>query len=189
MITLSRSTLGLACALLTGCGDLFYAEVEVPEVCVTEADAGLEGVPVPGTHTVSRAFNYDIGSALGTITTEGVDSEARLLTLTLTANRGISDMDFLDAIQVYAAAPPDSGLSDLKLVDYQQPAAAQGARTISLTAQQDNIIPYVTADALKLNVTFTGQIPQSSWSVDARGCLYIRGKYKYLSGDGEETSR
>ena len=173
---LPLSALGL---LGTGCADLLYVEGDVPEACITESDAGFDGFPIPGTYTVNRDFNYEIG-ALDVLTDDSVDAQAKLLSLTLTANSGLADMGFFEHLKGTAAAPEGSDLPPLVLIDYTKPASGNAGETISFESDQTNVIPYLGDGTLRLSVEITGSIPQNDWSVDARGCLAVKGKVKYL---------
>lgn len=173
------SAIGALGAIGSGCG-LLYAEGDVPEACITEADASFPGFPVPGTYTVNRDFNYDVG-ALDVLTDDNVDAEAKLLSLTLTANSGLTDMGFIDQLKGTAASPAGSGLPALTLINYTKPAGRAVGKTLSFASQPTNVIPYIADGKLRLSVEITGSIPQTDWSVDARGCLSVKGKFKYFN--------
>jgi hypothetical protein len=176
---LQLSACGALAAFASGCGDLLYAEGDVPEACITEKDAGFQGFPIPGTYTVSREFKYDVG-AIDVLTDEDVDAEAKLLSLTLTANSGLQDMGFIDHVKGVATGPAGSNLPPLTLIDYTKPAGGAAERSVSFAADQTDVLPYFADGKLQLAVEITGSIPQNDWSVDARGCLAVKGKVKYL---------
>ncbi len=176
---LQLSACGALAALASGCGDLLYVEGDVPEACITEANAGFQGFPVPGTYTVNRDFNYDVGS-LDALTNEDVEAQAKLLSLTLTANQGLTDMGFIQHVKAVANAPADANLPPLTLIDYTKPASGQAGQTISFAADQTDVLPYFADGKLQLSVEITGSIPQNDWSVDAKGCLSVKGKVKYF---------
>lgn len=178
---LKASACGALATFSVGCSNLLFVEGDVPEACITEENADFPGAPVQGSFTVSRDFEYDIG-AIDVLTDDdnGVDANVRLLALTLTANQGTTDLGFIEHLKGTAFAPAGSTLPPLTLIDYTKPAGSAATRSIAFKSDQTDVVPYFEDGKLHLAVEITGNVPQSDWSVDAQGCLAVKGKVKYL---------
>jgi hypothetical protein len=178
---LKASACGAIAALSVGCSDILYAEGDIPEVCVTEANTSFPGVPVDGTQTVKQDLSYDIGSIdILTDDKNGVEAQAKLLSLTLTASDNTTDLGFIDHLKATVAAPAGSNLPPLTVIDYTKPAGAQATKAIAFKSDSTDVIPYFVDGNLNLSLEITGDVPQTDWSVDAQGCLSVKGKVKYL---------
>src|SRR5262245_33938051 len=61
----ARLVVGLGCVIgVSGCGDVFFAEVEAPEVCVTYPDKEMPAAPIAHSATVESHDDISIGESL-----------------------------------------------------------------------------------------------------------------------------
>jgi len=180
-----------AIALATGCGDLFFVEVEMPEVCNNVADAGFEGldpaliaaaadagITVPET-TMSYAFDFPLTDQLPTGISDSAEGELSLLSLALTADHGIPDFSFLRKASIEVAST-GTGLGAKTLLAYERTAETADDKTILLEGDRFNLMDYMRQGNLNMTISVTGTLPLSEWSATMRACGYLRGRFNYL---------
>ena len=85
---------------------------------------------------------------------------------------GLDDLSFVDAVKV-AVSSNDPGTTLPKLTMYQCDGnCAPDGKTLKLTAgDAKNVIEYLKANSLKIDLDFQGEIPAASWTMDIDVCL------------------
>jgi hypothetical protein len=199
---LKTNTRWLACCALatlvaTGCGDMLYVEMEVPEVCNNVGDAGFAGLDPAllaaaqdagieldaGVQTVAYDFAYPLAQALpGGDALSGAEGEVSLLNVTFIAESGITDFSFIEHASIVVSPPPGAALQTRTLLEYTQTPATAGQSSIVLEGQRFDLMEYVKRGALHLSMSLTGRLPLGGWSTTIRACGYVRGRYNYLNG-------
>jgi hypothetical protein len=184
----------VAALIVTGCGDLMFVEMELPEVCNQMGDAGFEGVDpaliaaaeaqgIPldlGVQTVSQNFDFPLADNLPGANSAEFDGELSLIRVVFTAESGITDFSFVDSATIGVAPPAGSHLQSRTLLEYVKTPESAVLPTMTLDGARFDLIEYMRAGALQLSVSMTGRLPLQAWNVSVQGCGYLRGKYKYL---------
>jgi len=201
-----------ASALLAACnqGPLFYAELEEPRLCKTlpaeelppfEGTApGQElrfGVPIPIGEELPLFSGGDGG-------TSDVETEIRMIEMTLVARSGITDFNQIETAAITVEPPPGSAQPPALLISYaKDPANPPGDRLVVAGDQGVNLIPYLFdpggTDAgtpsgsdggsapegtILVEATMTGVLPENEWTADIRVCIYMRTRFNYLNAYG-----
>jgi hypothetical protein len=181
---MKKILLALSLFSLTGCGGpMFFAEVEVPEVCKSLLAQDFPAAPVPGFQgTLSfPPFTLDFGDSVPLTNDEKLEATIRILSGHLSATSGVSNLDFVDAASIRLLPPASSTLPPLSVVDYTRPAGAPSSNSIEITDASDpDIFPYVQAGAITLEISLTGTLPTTAWSADISACAGAKAKYRYL---------
>ena len=151
----------LAAAL---CGGCLSIEAEIEESCISRRDVQIEGAP---TNRVSLGFLVEDLSELHRLAE--YDPALEFVRADVRPTSGVPDLAFVDAatvaiegVPVYACAgncPTGDGIAML--------ATAKHSAT-----------PYLTADALALQLTVSGQLPATTWSVDLDVCVKGSASYR-----------
>ena len=182
-----KRALSLPVALLAlsaaGCGT-FYAEGEIPEVCITLPALTVPITAVSGVSgTFTREVNFGLSNAIPDFVLKGSsgDRSLRLLRLELTVPSGQAagaNLDWLDAAELRVVPPPGSSLPSRTLVQY-----AQGPSSLPITqvtvqpTGETNLADYIGQDQLSLfmsgNVSFPAGLPASE-NLMVKGCFYAR---------------
>lgn len=151
----------LAIAVLsTGCLSI---EAEIEGTCVSRHDVEIEGVDVT---SASHAFLVEDMSDVHRLLE--YDAELEFVRADIRPTSGVTSLAFVESAAVsientpvYACdgnCPSDDGIEMLA------------------TAKQ-SATPFLSADALAIQLTVTGQLPTSAWTVDIDVC--VRGKASY----------
>jgi hypothetical protein len=165
--------------LLTGC-DPFFVELEIPELCQTQTDVTFDGLGFSaGTQTFVQTLHYDLASSIGILESAGLDADLRLLNVTFTAKSGVQDFSFVYEAEIAAQPPSGSALQSARVLAYQKPNGHVPAQ-VTLSGETVDLVEYLSAGAVDLNATITGDLPQNNWSFDVKACIYVRGKFSYL---------
>jgi hypothetical protein len=173
MRLLPSALLGAA-ALLAGCGPLplVSGSFEVAQVCKTLPAQSFQGVPISVNATVGTAMQVDLGSELASLQQEGVTLDVQLRSVTLKPRQGVTDFGFLDALKLSSPQTPDQAV----LADYAKNPDAPAPVQLQLESQTPVNLAAVARDGqVKVDVTATGELPTSDWSVDAETCFSVNG--------------
>ena len=180
---MTRATSSLSRWLLlstftVGCGEVFFAELELPEICVTYADQPMIPAPILHHGTVQRSETYELGDQLPDLVGGAADLEAKVLGVTLGVKEG--DFGFLDEGTIQLDPPEGSSLPPLQLASYVKDPSQPAPRTLELAPPANDVVPYLREGAFRFTITLTGTVPTQSWKMDTRVCAYARSKVRYL---------
>ncbi len=172
---MQRRTAILAAAVALAACDPFYAEIEQPDLCLTELAVGFPGTTPPTNGTLPPTeIELDFGSYAPLASGRAVERTVRFLGLRLEAVSGISDLDGLASFRLAAAqAPP--GTAQLVLAEYSR-SVPTGA-TLDVSPARDgagNLADYVADGKLRLVLSGSGTLPPTGWSANVRGCFYVK---------------
>lgn len=172
---------------LSGCGDLYYVEIDEPRLCVTLLDQEIPGVlpedaelPIGVTPPIKRVFDYDLSPALprDTVITEA-NLDVHLLEFNVTAAGGVDDFDFLDLAKVesWDEAHPDD--PQVLLATWRKEGRA--GPTIQFDVEEKaNLKAALQKKTVRMVATMEGALPLNTWSLDAEACFRMKGRVNYL---------
>jgi hypothetical protein len=178
-----RSALWLFAALpMVGCQQVFFVEVEVPQVCQSLASQQFEGVPpemaVAMGGKVEREFEYDVSNLLGEIDFSSLEGEAQLKSMSMTKLLDSPALTFINSAKVELLTPDGTDLPTLKVIDYVKDANEDGEK-LEFTGDKIDLLPYLRAGKVKLRAALEGTMPTEPWAADFDGCFYMRARYYY----------
>ncbi len=151
-------------ALGAGCS----ASADIPEVVVTRSDVGFQGVPViPGitdvTQTVSASFDHPSDFELP----DALNPELRPLSASVAGHGDLSDLSFLEGLQVTLSSRAPGAPEPRILAYYERPARGEVGRRVSLqTDVESDVLSYWDTDQAFYDVTLWGILPSEDWAID-----------------------
>lgn len=160
--------------LLAGCGPLplVSGSFEATQVCKSLPDQYFQGAPMSMTATAGTSMQVDLGSELDPMRKQGVTLNVQLSSLTLTPKQGVSDFGFLESLRL--SAPDTAG--DTTLADYQKDPQAPSPKELLLRSDAPvNLAEVAQQGQVQVDLTASGQMPTSDWSVDAVACFHVSG--------------
>jgi|GEM_PF-2651594 len=178
----SLIVLAAACALC-GCGSVFFAEVEEPEVCKTSSADFPAAAPV-GTATQSTSTDFDVHDQLSELKNVDYTGEFVLTSVEIDASHGIADFGFVDRVDFGLDGVTDPSCSVPELVSYQRDPSASTSAASPLMLHPTNpvdLIHCLSAGTVKIGTTFTGRLPTAPWSVNVKACFRASAKVNYLN--------
>jgi len=173
MTTMSRTAmLVFGLAMLPGC-PLLEIEADVPEVCLTYPNLAVQTPALP---SISQSFVFDDLSAVHDIVKQEASLEFVRAELRVTS--GLDNLAFVHAVDiVVSSGDPDTALQSMTMYHCDGDCAPEG-NAITLSADSGhNAIEYLKEDSIKIDLTFVGEIPAASWTMDIDVCL--KGKAGY----------
>jgi hypothetical protein len=152
-------------AMLPGC-PLVDVEADVPEVCLTYPNLQVQ---TPAQSSASESFVFDDLSAVHDVIKE--DASLEFVRAEMRVTSGLDSLAFVDSVSV-AVSSNDPGTTLPKLTMYECDGDCADGKTIKLTAGgAKNVIAYLKANSLKIDLDFHGEIPAASWTMDIDVCL------------------
>ena len=179
---LTTATLLLLTGMLTSCNQLFFAEVSLPQLCVTLDSQQFDGQD--GDYHADVTFgpqSIDVSSYLSALPKDDAEIQLRVLTGTLTVKGGVDDLSFIDAAQLTIDPPTGSTLTELKLIDYTKDPNAPTPGSIELTgSDHPDLYPYLSSGNITTTIHFAGTLPAQDWTADLTVCISASAKVQYL---------
>jgi hypothetical protein len=172
----------LSAGSLCGCGSIFYAQLEEPELCKTMPAAFSPSAP--GTTSQRVSVDFDLRSDLERFTHPDATSNLQLKYVQFTATQGTSDFGFVDSAKVTIQAAAGNASCNLPaLVDYQRDpsAPAQSPQTFAGSSDVD-LMPCLSTSAVSVQTDFSGRLPSNAWSMNVKACFSGKARINYLSG-------
>ena len=165
-----------------GCGSIFFAEIEEPEICKTSS-ADFSAGPPAGTTTQSASTDFDVHDQLSDLSKVDYAGEFVLTSVQVDAKQGIADFSFVDRVDFGLSGATDSSCSVPGLVSYQRdPSASTVASPLMLhPANSVDLLHCMSAGPMKINTSFTGRLPTAPWSVEIKACFRADAKVNYLN--------
>jgi hypothetical protein len=167
-----------ALAALAAGGCMLQVEADVPEVEITQHDVVFEGVPPApvgsGDVALSKSFSQQHQRLE---LPAGLTTEVKAMGVTLTAQSGIENFDFLKNMRVTMS---DGVHEPVELVDYQQVDGAPSTNVLTIeSANPVNTLDQWKTDSATFTLEIAGGLPSNDWSLDV--AVRFAGKlvYKY----------
>jgi hypothetical protein len=158
-----RALIAFAILPLAAC-DIFSVEAEVPEMCMTFHDRAIAGVEPGGSFV--KSLTVDALELFGPwVELDAQVTEARA---TLTAKSGVSDLRFLQTVNVVMRGTTEEAL----LVDCADYACASDGMTSTLADSPPDDVNHILREReINLDVIMTGALPSGEWVVDLEVCV------------------
>jgi hypothetical protein len=171
-----RLAIPLAVALAACGGPVLFVEVELPQVCVTQA-----GVPVPGARTagtIEQQVEVPLTDQIPLLSTSGAETVLRLDEVRVTPAPGSApDLSGIDTAVVNLLPPVGA---PVKGVSYTRDPAAPPPTELVLRGDGVDIAPLLVNGRARLDVVTSGQHPASPWAADVKMCVHGTSKVPYL---------
>lgn len=161
----------------SGCEQLLFVEVEIPNLCQELVNQSFDAMPQAGDFTVDREFDYPISMDLDL--GEGFVGAAQLKRLLLMPGPDTQKLDFIRYAHVELRGAEASGLPPVNLLDFDQNTNTRKDGSIELTGDAVNIMPYVQSGSLKLKASLSGQLPTQAWSTHIQTCISAKAHVPY----------
>ena len=173
MTMMTRSALlAFGLAMLPGC-PLLEVEAEVPEVCLTYPNLAVQTPELP---SISQSFVFDDLSKVHDIVKQ--DATLEFVSAELRVTSGLDNLAFVHKVDiVVASGDPDTVLPQLTMYHCDGDCAPEGNAITLSAAAGHNAIEYLKEDSIMIDLTFVGEIPAASWTMDIDVCL--KGKAGY----------
>jgi hypothetical protein len=170
--TLSRfAALVFGLVMLPGC-PLVDVEAEVPEVCLTYPNLQVQ---TPAVKSLSQSFVFDDLSAVHDLAKQ---ASLELVRAELRATSGVANLAFVHAVNVVVSSgDPASGLPPLTMYNCDGDCTPDGGTLEVPAALAHNVIEYLQADSIIVDIAFSGEIPEASWTMDVDVCMKGRAGY------------
>lgn len=170
----SNTAILLLASALTGCGPMFFAEVDVPQLCAVRKNAAFElyGPPVP--LALSEDVLIDLKDALPESPEE---ADGRISRLRVIARSGIEDFGFVEQASL-RLAPTDDPLSSAEVLTYQQDAQQAGPE-LQAEGERFDLQPLLRSGEIVAHVQLAGTPPPEPFIADVEVCLAARVRYAY----------
>lgn len=160
-------------AFEAGC-PLLNVEAEVQEVCLTYRGIEVDGA-IAGT-SIEQSFVLDDLSALHDLSE--IDAGLQFVRGEVRVTSGVESLAFVQSFKTsVASGDADSTLPTLTLFDCEGDCQAEGSKlSVPATVQQD-AMEYVKSDSLVIELAFRGEIPATTFTLEADVCL--KGRIAY----------
>lgn len=177
--TLARAALATTALLLTGCGDLLFAEVEIPEVCSRlPAQTVPSGPDIVGTVSPRLRLSVDVTDALPE-DADLLEADVRLKRAIFRSTDG-RDLGFLEALDMGVASSAEGAPAAAALVDWTRETEPTSATELDLTGNTGvNLYPYTSAGRLALDLGMTVRPPAQETTLEPVLCFGLTGKLNY----------
>jgi hypothetical protein len=167
---------------LSGCGSLFFAQIEEPDLCKT-VSVDFPAAPPVGTSTQGVAVDLDLHSDLEVFNRSGTTSELELKYVEFFAGTGIADFAFVDAAKITLQSTSGGSCNLADLVNYQRDPSSPPQATLTFTGPATvDLMPCLSAGSASLRTDFSGRLPTTSWSMEAKACFSGKARIHYLGG-------
>lgn len=175
---LTLATLLAAAALLPGCGDLLFAEVEIPEVCSRlPAQTVPSGPDIVGTVSPRLRLSVDVTDALPE-DADLLEADVRLKRAIFRATSG--DLSFLEALDMDVASTAQDAPPASELVAWTRGAEPTTATELDLAGNSGvNLYPFTSAGRLGLELGMTVRPPAQETTLEPVLCFGLTGRLNY----------
>jgi hypothetical protein len=167
---------------LCGCGPIFYAQLEEPELCKT-VSADFQAAPVSVSGRQSVAIDLDLRSELESFHRPDTSTQLKLEYVRFEAVRGISNFAFVDTATVNVQGTTSAECNLPALVDYRRDPSASPQSTLTFTGPNLlDLTACLSAEKVTLKTEFAGSLPSNDWSMTVKTCLSGKARINYLGG-------
>ncbi|WP_426752807.1 hypothetical protein [Myxococcus sp. Y35] len=171
-----RLALAAGVSLLSGCGEVLYGEIDIPEVCARMKPYAFQtpALPMEGTFTPTLSLEVELEDALP-LDLDLVNADVRFRRATFRALRG--NLGLLDALEleaVHASARSEPTV----MATWSGPASA--TTELHLPGNDTvNLFPYIQDGSLRFNLSFTAHMPDEDAEIEPVLCLGMKGRINY----------
>jgi hypothetical protein len=175
MTNLSRSAaLLFGLVMLPGC-PLVDVQADVPEVCLTYPNLQVQ---TPAVKSLSQSFVFDDLSAVHELAKQ---ANLELVRAELRATSGVENLAFVHAVNVVVASgDPQTTLPPLTMYNCDGDCTPDGGTLEVPAALTHNVIEYLKGDSITIDIAFSGEIPEATWTMDIDVCM--KGSAGYTVG-------
>ncbi|HYR54622.1 MAG TPA: hypothetical protein VEM39_00765 [Myxococcaceae bacterium] len=172
----------LSASGLSGCGSLFFAQIEEPDLCKT-VSVDFPASPPAGTSAQAVAVGLDLHSDLEPFNRSGTTSQLQLKYVEFFAGTGIADFGFVDAAKITLQSTSGASCNLADLVSYQRDPSSTPQATLTFTGPAAvDLMPCLSAGSASLRTDFSGRLPTTPWSMAAKACFSGKARIHYLGG-------
>jgi hypothetical protein len=172
--TKSLLAFGLGLTLLPGC-PLLDVEADAQEVCLTYPN--LQVPAAGGLTSLHQSFSFDDLSQIHDLA--DLDADIELIRAEVHATSGISDFSFIHSAKIVVGANAQAGLPALTMYDCNGDCNPEGAKLVIPAAKVNDAIEYLRGDALTVDVSFEGVVPDKAWTMDVDVCMKASASYTF----------
>jgi hypothetical protein len=166
MTKLSSAALLAGLATLPGC-PLADVTADVPDVCLTYPNLQIQ---TPAVTSATQSFVFDDLSNVRDLVKQ--DASLQFIRAELRVTSGLDNLDFVQAVHVVVSSTdPATPLPPLTIYNCDGDCVPDG-NTLELPAGlAENAIDYLRSNSIKVDLSFVGQIPAASWTMDVDVCM------------------
>jgi len=170
----------LAASGLSGCGSLFFAQLEEPDLCKT-VSVDFPATTAPGTSTQMVAVDLDVHSDLAPFNRSDTTTQLQLKYVEFFSPTGIADFGFVDAAKITLQSTSGGSCNLPDLVNYQRDPSSAPQATLTFTGPDAvDLMPCLSAGSASLRTDFSGRLPTTPWSMDTKACFSGKARIHYL---------
>src|ERR1700687_252559 len=131
----------LSASGLSGCGSLFFAQIEEADLCKT-VSVDFPAAPAVGTSAQGGAVDLDLHSDLAPFNRSDTTTQLQLKYVEFFAGTGIADFGFVDAAKITLQSTSGGACNLADLVSYQPDPWRSPPPTLTFTAPAAlNLLP------------------------------------------------
>ena len=172
----------LSASGLSGCGSLFFAQIEEADLCKT-VSVDFPAAPAVGTSAQGVAVDLDLHSDLAPFNRSDTTTQLQLKYVEFFAGTGIADFGFVDAAKITLQSTSGGACNLADLVSYQRDPSSPPQATLTFIGPDAvDLMPCLSAGSASLRTDFSGRLPTNSWSMEAKACLSGKARIHYLGG-------
>jgi hypothetical protein len=172
------AALGLSLVMLAGGCPLFAVDVEVPDVCMTQKDVEVPGVPIDVAGGIDEVFTFDDLSAFDVL--EGLDADAYFHGATVRATHGVDTLTFVESASLEVASNnPESTLPTRRIYACDDDCPAEGDALVIPALDDIGALDYIRSGSLSIALQASGSMPTTAWKLDVEVCVGARASYEY----------
>jgi hypothetical protein len=151
-------------ATLPGC-PLADVSADVPDVCLTYPNLQIQ---TPAVKSATQSFVFDDLSKVHDLVKQ--DASLQFIRAELRVTSGLEDLDFVQAVHV-VVSDPGTELPPLTIYNCDGDCVPDG-NTLELPAGlAQNAIDYLRSNSVQVDLSFVGEIPAASWTMDVDVCM------------------
>jgi hypothetical protein len=174
MTTPSIRLAAVLAVALTGC----YAQLEESSLVISQP----LGVTVPGAAAAGDVTLPTITFQVGDVTVDAGDTDSKLVltTASLVMTAGTTDFSGVTGAALTVTPPAGSSLQPVTLTyDRTRDGPAGTTLTMKRGAEEVNLLPYLEAQSLLLDVSLSGAAPTTAWTADLDLDFHLLGKVTF----------
>ena len=167
--------IGALLALASGC----YAQIDEPTLVLSRSLPEVPGAPVAGAITLP-AIDFSVGD----LSVDETDAHSRLSLTSpsvVMTSAGGDDFGGIQSASLRILPPAGSSLEAKTLASYDRSNDGQAQRTLLMkgVAGEVNLLPYLRASSLRLEISASGVAPGTPWTSDLELDLHLLGKITF----------
>lgn len=166
MNKLLSATLLTGLAALPGC-PLADVSADVPDVCLTYPNLQLQ---TPAVSSATQSFVFDDLSKVRDLVKH--DASLEFIRAELRVTSGLDNLDFVQSVHVVVSSnDPGTTLPPLTIYGCDGDCVPDGNALELPAGLAHNAIAYLQSNSIKVDLSFVGEIPAASWTMDVDVCM------------------